>query len=147
MNRETIRLEAIDPIEIYGAANRNLEALCSYFPNLKVAARGNDIHLEGCPEDIEAFKTKLSLLIDRRRHKTAVTPYDVEDMFDGEAAPDRYRLSGNAVIVHSSEGKPIKARNRTQEEMVKAYFENDLIFAVGPAGTGNTSPSHWLSEP
>ena len=138
MSKETIRLEAIDPIEIYGAANRNLEALCSYFPNLKVAARGNEIHLDGCTEDIESFKSKLTLLIERRRHKTAVTPYDVEDIFDGESVPDRYKLSGDAVIVHGNDGKPIKARNRTQEEMVKAYFENDLIFAVGPAGTGKT---------
>ena len=138
MSKETIRLEAIDPIEIYGAANRNLEALCSYFPNLKVAARGNEIHLDGCTEDIESFKIKLTLLIERRRHKTAVTPYDVEDIFDGESVPDRYKLSGDAVIVHGNDGKPIKARNRTQEEMVKAYFENDLLFAVGPAGTGKT---------
>ena len=138
MSKETIRLEAIDPLEIYGAANRNLEALCSYFPNLKVAARGNDIHLEGSEADIESFKNKLTLLIERRKHKTAVTPYDVEDIFDGESTPDRYKLSGDAVIVHGNDGKPIKARNRTQEEMIKAYFENDLIFAVGPAGTGKT---------
>ena len=138
MSKETIRLEAIDPIEIYGAANRNLEALCNYFPNLKVAARGNDIHLDGDSEDIESFKAKIAMLMERRRHKTAITPYDVEDIFDGEATPDRYKLNANAVIVHSSEGKPIKARNRTQEEMVRAYFENDLIFALGPAGTGKT---------
>ena len=138
MSKETIRLETIDPIEIYGAANRNLEALCSYFPNLKVAARGNEIHLDGSNEDIESFKTKLTMLIGRRRHKTAVTPYDVEELFDGETVHDRFRLSGDAVIVHGNDGKPIKARNRTQEEMVKAYFENDLLFAVGPAGTGKT---------
>ena len=136
--KETIRLEAIDPIEIYGAANRNLEALCNYFPNMKVAARGNEIHLDGCIEDVESFKAKLNLLIQRRHHKTAITPYDVEDIFDGEASQDRFRLNGDAVIVHGNDGKPIKARNRTQEEMVKAYFENDLIFAVGPAGTGKT---------
>ena len=70
MSKETIRLEAIDPIEIYGAANRNLEALCTYFPNLKVAARGNDIHLDGSDEDIESFKTKLGLLIERREFHT-----------------------------------------------------------------------------
>lgn len=138
MIKETIRLEAIDPIEIYGAANRNLEALCGYFPNLKVAARGNDIFLEGSQEDVDAFTTKLTMLIERRKHKMSITPYDVEDIFDGESTPDRYRLSGNAVIVHGNDGKPIKARNRTQEEMVTAYFENDLIFALGPAGTGKT---------
>ena len=137
-NRKTIRLEAIDPIEIYGAANRNLEAMCSYFPELKVIARGNEIILEGSDKDMEDFEVKLRRLIQRRQHKMNVTPYDVEDLFDGETVPDRFKLCGQSPIVHGNDGKPIKARNRTQEEMVKAYFENDLIFAVGPAGTGKT---------
>ena len=55
MNKDTIRLEAIDPIEIYGPANKNLEALCSYFPEMKVVARGNEIILEGSAEDIVRF--------------------------------------------------------------------------------------------
>ena len=138
MSKNTIHLEAIDPVEIYGAANRNLEALCGYFPNLKVVARGNDILLDGSDSDIAAFTSKLNILIQRRRHKTNLTPYDVEDIFDGESSPDRFKLSGDSVIGHGNDGKPIKARNRTQEDMVKAYFENDLLFAVGPAGTGKT---------
>lgn len=136
--RKTIKLEAMDPVEIYGAANRNLEALCSYFPDLKVVARGDEIILEGEEKDCEDFNQKINLLIQRRLHKRNITPYDVEDIFDAEALPDRYTLRGDAPIVHGIDGKPIKARNRTQEEMVKAYFENDLIFAVGPAGTGKT---------
>lgn len=138
MSKKNIRLEAIDPIEIYGAANKNLEALCSYFPELKVVARGCEIILEGKEEDIEKFSDKLNKLIERRQHKTNVTPYDVEDLFENEEGHDRYRLCGDSVIVHGNDGKPIKARNRTQQEMVKSYFENDLIFAVGPAGTGKT---------
>ena len=140
MNNEkkTIKLEAIDPVEIYGAANKVLEALCTYFPNLKVVARGNEIILEGKGSEIEEFGTKLNMLIERRRHKMNLTPYDVEDIFDGESSPDRFKLSGESVIVHGNDGKPIKARNRTQQEMVKAYFENDLIYAIGPAGTGKT---------
>ena len=138
MSKSTIRLEAIDPIEIYGAANKNLEALCSYFPELKAVARGCEIILDGKDEDIEKFTAKLKLLIERRQHKMNITPYDVEDLFENEDKPDRFRLCGDSVIVHGNDGKPIKARNRTQEEMVKAYFENDLIFAVGPAGTGKT---------
>ena len=138
MSKSTIRLEAIDPIEIYGAANKNLEALCSYFPELKAVARGCEIILEGKDEDIEKFTAKLKLLIERRQHKMNITPYDVEDLFENEDKPDRFRLCGDSVIVHGNDGKPIKARNRTQEDMVKAYFENDLVFAVGPAGTGKT---------
>ena len=138
MSRQSIRLEAIDPIEIYGPGNKNLGALCGYFPELKVVARGNEIILDGKEKDVEDFTVKLHMLIERRKHKMNVTPYDVEDLFDGECTPDRFKLCGDSVIVHGNDGKPIKARNRTQQEMVKAYFENDLIFAVGPAGTGKT---------
>ena len=128
----------MDPIEVYGAADKNLEALCSYFPELKVVARGNEIILDGKDSDIEEFTIKLNMLMERRLHKTNVTPYDVEDLFDGESSPDRFRLCAESVIVHGNDGKPIKARNLTQQEMVKAYFDNDLIFATGPAGTGKT---------
>lgn len=138
MRKEIIRLEAIDPVEIYGAANKNIEALCSYFPELKVAARGCEIILEGKDEDIERFTTKIHQLIDRRHHKTSINPYDVEDLFENESGNSRFKLCGDSVIVHGNDGKPIKARNRTQQEMVTSYFENDLIFAVGPAGTGKT---------
>ncbi|MBR1576539.1 MAG: PhoH family protein [Bacteroidales bacterium] len=136
--RKTIRLDAIDPVEIYGVGNKILEEFCTYFPGLKVVARGDTIVLDGKETQVEEFETKLAELIERRYHKMNLTAYDVEDIFDGESSPDKFRLNGEAVIVHSTDGKPIKARNRTQQEMVKAYFDNDLMFAVGPAGTGKT---------
>ena len=101
-------------------------------------ARGDEIILEGSENDCERFEEKIRQLIDRRLHKRNLTPYDVEDLFDGEKMPDRFIPLGDSVIVHGLDGKPIRARNKTQEEMVRAYFENDLIFAVGPAGTGKT---------
>ncbi len=136
--KHTIKLESMDPIEIYGAGNRILEALCSYFMDLKIVARGDEIIVEGDDERVKDFEDKINLLIDRRLHKRHLTPYDVEDIFDEEVSPDRFKVSGDAIIVHGIDGKPIKARNRTQEEMVKAYFKNDLIYALGPAGTGKT---------
>jgi len=136
--KKTIHLENIDPIEIYGAGNRILDEFCSYFPDLKVVARGNEVILDGRESDIEDFSLKMDELIDRRHHKMNLTIYDVEDIFDGESSPDKFRLNGDAVIVHGTDGKPIRARNRTQQDMVKAYFDNDLVFAVGPAGTGKT---------
>ena len=136
--KKTINLEAIDPVEIYGAGNRILEEFCSYFPGLKVVARGNDIILDGKEEQIEDFEMKLSELIERRLKKMNLTVYDVEDIFDSENSPERFALAADAVIVHSTDGKAIRARNANQQKMVKAYFENDLIFAVGPAGTGKT---------
>lgn len=136
--KKTIKLEAIDPIEIYGAGNKILEEFCTYFPGLKVVARGTDIILDGKDRQIEEFEMKLAELIERRHHKMNLSVFDVEDIFDGETSPDKFRLNGDAVIVHSTDGKPIKARNATQQEMVKAYFDNDLVFALGPAGTGKT---------
>ena len=136
--RKTIKLEAIDPIEIFGAGNKILEEFCTYYPELKVIARGDEIILDGSESRIEDFEMKFNELIQRRHRKMNLTIYDVEDIFDGESSPDRFRLNGDAVIVHSTDGKPIRARNRTQQEMVKAYFDNDLVFAVGPAGTGKT---------
>ena len=136
--KKTIILEAIDPIEIYGAGNKILNEFCSYFPGMKVIARGNQIFLDGSESQIEQFGNKLDELIERRKHKMNLTTFDVEDIFDGETSPDSFTLNGDATIVHGTDGKPIRARNKTQQEMVKAYFSSDLIFATGPAGTGKT---------
>ncbi|MCR5002859.1 MAG: PhoH family protein [Bacteroidales bacterium] len=137
--KKTIVLEAMDPLEIYGAGNRILNAFCTYFPNLKVVARGNELILDGKVKDIQEFSQKFGELLDRRQHKMNLTPYDVEEIFEGEdSAWPQTAPSSDSAIVFGTDGKPIKARNKTQQEMVKAYFENDLIFAVGPAGTGKT---------
>lgn len=136
--RKTIRLDGADPVEIYGAGNKILEEFCSYFPGLKVAARGDEIVLDGPEGSVEEFTMRFAELIELRHSKKSLTVFDVESIFDGENSADKFRLSGEAVIVHSTDGKPVKARNLTQQQMVKAYFDNDLVFAVGPAGTGKT---------
>ena len=137
--KKTIQLEAIDPIEIYGVGNKILTEFCTYFPHLKVVARGNELMLEGRESDISEFNIRFAELIERRHHKMNLTVYDVEDIFSGGGSGnERFALTGDAVIVHGTDGKPIRARNKTQQELVKAYFDHDLIFAVGPAGTGKT---------
>ena len=136
--KKTIKLESVEPIEIYGAGNKILEEFCSYFPGLKVIARGTDIILDGNPSQIEEFEMKFNELIKVCHRKMNLTIYDVEDIFDGENTPEKFLLNGDAVIVHSTDGRAIRARNANQQKMVKAYFENDLVFAVGPAGTGKT---------
>ena len=134
--KKTITLEAMDPIEIYGVGNKILTEFCSYFPHLKVVARGNELILEGRESDIAEFNIRFAELIDRRHHKMNLTAYDVEDIFSGGG--NSSHPTGDAVIVHGTDGKPIRARNKTQQDLVKSYFENDLIFAIGPAGTGKT---------
>ena len=134
--KKTITLEAIDPIEIYGVGNKILTEFSSYFPHLKVVARGNELILEGRESDIAEFNIRFAELIERRHRKMNLTVYDVEDIFSGTG--EHSHPTADAVIVHGTDGKPIRARNKTQQDLVKAYFEHDLIFAVGPAGTGKT---------
>ncbi len=135
--KKTIKLEAMDPIEIYGVGNKILTEFCSYFPHLKVVARGNELILEGRESDIASFNIRFAELVERRHHKMNLTVYDVEDIFN-DNGNSHLLLSGDAIIVYGTDGKPIRARNKTQQELVKAYFNHDLIFAVGPAGTGKT---------
>ena len=135
--KKTLTLEAMDPVDLYGPGNRILTEFCSYFPHLKVVARGNELILEGRESDIAEFNIRFAELIERRHHKMNLTVYDVEDIFSG--SPQHEGHPGpEGVIVHGTDGKPIRARNKTQQELVKAYFEHDLIFAIGPAGTGKT---------
>ena len=134
--KKTIKLEAIDPIEIYGVGNKILLEFCSYFPHLKVVARGDELILEGRESDIAEFNIRFAELIERRHRKMNLTVYDVEDIFSGSG--ERSVPASDAVIVHGTDGKPIRARNKTQQDLVKAYFQEDLIFAIGPAGTGKT---------
>ena len=134
--KKTITLEAIDPIEIYGVGNKILTEFCSYFPHLKVVARGTELILDGRESDIAEFNIRFSELIQRRHQKMNLTVYDVEEIFSGSG--ESSRPTADAIIVHGTDGKPIRARNKTQQDLVKAYFDEDLIFAIGPAGTGKT---------
>lgn len=136
--KRLITLEEIDPVEIYGAGNRILEALCSYFPGLAVAARGNELHIDGDDDEMDRFAEKLEQLKERRLHKYNLTPYDVEELFENGDEANKAVMNSKAPIVYGVDGKPIIARNSTQERMVAEYFANDLLFAVGPAGTGKT---------
>lgn len=135
--KKTIKIEGIEPVEIYGAGNKILEEFCSYFPSLKIVARGDEIILDGKESSIQEFSQRFGELVELRHHKMNLTAFDVEDIFDGSSSPSSF-ADGEAIIVHGTDGKPIRARNKNQQEMVKAYFNTDLIFAVGPAGTGKT---------
>ncbi|MBQ9410153.1 MAG: PhoH family protein [Bacteroidales bacterium] len=136
--KKTIHLEAIDPIEIFGAQNKILIEFCSYFPHLKVTARGTELILDGRESDIAEFNIRFAELVEKRHRKMNLTVYDVEDIFSGSAQDHHQRPTSDAIIVHGTDGKPIRARNKTQQDLISAYFDNDLVFAIGPAGTGKT---------
>ena len=142
MIEKTIVLDNIDYVEIYGVNNKLLEALKSHFPKLKIIARGAEIHIAGAESDMEAFEKKLNALIRKRMTKRALTEYDVEELFESEdnvnVEAGQVSAGGDYIIVYSNEGKPIKARSKNQKKLVDEYYKNDLIFALGPAGSGKT---------
>ena len=142
MNK-TIILEDIDPIEILGVNNKLFDHFKSYFPQLKATSRGNEIILVGPDDQIALFEEKLASLIKKRMTKMSLNNYDVESLFEaGDRNMEIGRVEMNTdsdyVIVYGSDGKCVKARTPNQKRLVKEYYDNDLIFALGPAGTGKT---------
>ena len=140
---KTILLEEIDPIDIYGINNRLFNLLSSHYPKIKAIARGAEIYLMGPQSELDDFEEKINLLRRRRMTKSVLNEYDVEALFEGDS---RSAESGTvptdeaseSIIVYSNEGRPIKARTPNQKRMVREYYRNDLIFAIGPAGSGKT---------
>ena len=142
MNK-TITLDAIDPIEILGVNNKLFDQFKSYFPQLKVTSRGNEIMLVGSDDAIALFETKLQQLIQKRMGKMSLNSYDVESLFEESDSSKEIgkvdMMSGSDyIIVYGVDGKCVKARTVNQKRLVKEYYDNDLIFALGPAGTGKT---------
>lgn len=140
---KTIILEEIDPVEIYGVNNRLFNLLASHFPKIKAIARGSEIHVMGPEAEAELFEKKLHTLIALRMKKTKLSEYDVEQLFEEENRnPEEGVVNTgegiDSIIVFSTEGKPIKARTVNQKKMVDLYYKNDLLFAIGPAGSGKT---------
>ena len=143
MIEKNVVLEEIDPIDIYGVNNKLFNLLKSYFPKLKAIARGSEILLKGTSEDIELFEIKLNDLINKKRKKNILTEYDIEELFiNSEVPEDMGKVdmidNDDYIIVYGNDGRIIKARTKNQKKLVKEYYKNDLIFALGPAGTGKT---------
>ena len=142
MNK-TITLDAIDPIEILGVNNKLFDQFKSYFPQLKATSRGNEIMLVGSDDAIALFETKRQQLIQKRMGKMSLNSYDVESLFEESDSSKEIgkvdMMSGSDyIIVYGVDGKCVKARTVNQKRLVKEYYDNDLIFALGPAGTGKT---------
>ncbi|MCQ2138730.1 MAG: PhoH family protein [Bacteroidales bacterium] len=140
-----IILEGVDPVDIYGVNNRLFNLLASRFPKVRAIARGSELTLIGTDEDIEAFGAKIEALIAKSALKPNLTEYDVDELFDGVTAarnPEEGMVNleegSENIIVYGNDGKPVRARTRNQKRLVSEYYKNDLLFAVGPAGSGKT---------
>ncbi len=156
MAEKKIELTEIDPVDIFGVNDKLINRLANYFPKLKVVPRGNIISLKGSSKDITGFQTNLDLLIAKRRKKRSLNLDDVDQLFEEadygagsnpvlntlemteNGLKGGYADEKSDIIVFGNDGKIVRARTKNQKKLVEEYYKNDLIFALGPAGTGKT---------
>lgn len=139
MNEILIELTEISPRDFFGRENANIELLKKYFPKLKIVARGNKIKAFGDEEILQEFDKRVNMLFDHFNRYNRIDENAIERLL---MAHNKEELDAETaisdIIVHGSTGKPIKPQTANQRKLVKMMDENDMVFAVGPAGTGKT---------
>ena len=135
MIEKHIVLEDIDPIMFYGVGNCHLQMVKSLFPKLRIMARGNVLRVLGDEEEIAKIEEDVESM---RKHLLTHNTISEEDILDIVKGRKTASESSKGIIVYSMSGRPIKSKSENQQKLIDAYYENDMIFAVGPAGTGKT---------
>ncbi|PWU01535.1 MAG: phosphate starvation-inducible protein PhoH [Bacteroidetes bacterium] len=141
MTETIINLETVNPIEFFGVNNGKLDILKKKFPLLKILSRGTQIKLSGAPEQIESAKEKIELLIQYLERNGHVSENYFEQILggdDAETVDNFIERNPNDVLVFGPNGKTVRARTQNQKRLVTAIDKNDIVFAIGPAGTGKT---------
>ena len=129
-----IILEDIDTVVFYGVGNAHLQMIRSLYPKLRIVARDNVIRVLGDEEQMTAFEESIEKI---RRHILRFNSLREEDILD-IIRGGRAKEVPDDVVVYSMSGRPIKARSENQQRLIEAFQQNDMVFAVGPAGTGKT---------
>jgi phosphate starvation-inducible PhoH-like protein len=139
LNELIIELEEIAPKEFFGAQNDNIELLKKHYPKLKIVARGNKITAYGDEDLLEDFDSRMNMLMTHFAKYNKIDENSIERMLSSQIGDD-YATSdlGGEVIVHGVGGKIIKAQTVNQRRLVESMRKNDMVFAIGPAGTGKT---------
>lgn len=141
MTETIINLESVNPIEFFGANNGKLDLLKKRFPLLKILSRGTQLKLSGAPEQIEQAKEKIDMLVQYLQRNGNVSHNYFEQILggdDAESIDNFVDKHPNDVLVFGPNGKSVRARTQNQKKMVASAEKNDIIFAIGPAGTGKT---------
>ncbi len=139
MNEIIIELEEISPKDFFGTHNSNIELLKKYFPKLKIVARGNKIKAYGDEDMLEEFDRRLSMILEQFGKYNKLDENTIERVLTSQSKDDytSSKASGE-VIVHGVNGRVIKAQTANQRKLVESVYKNDMVFAIGPAGTGKT---------
>lgn len=141
MSERVIEISGINPVELYGVNEAKLSVIKRYFPKLKVVARGDVLKAIGEIDEVNLFEEKISLLIQHLIKYKQLTENNIERLMDENRATaegDKVLHNDDETILFGNGGLVVKARTANQRKLVKDCEKNDLIFAIGPAGTGKT---------
>ncbi|SDK94716.1 phosphate starvation-inducible protein PhoH [Pedobacter sp. ok626] len=147
MNELKLTLESVDPAQFWGTNNEHYELIKNAFPKLKLVARGTDVKVLGEDQELKGFEYKYYQLLEHLEKYSALTPNDVEAILGSKKISDTIEPGtekpantggGGEVIVFGTNGLLVKARTANQRKMVESMGKNDVLFAIGPAGTGKT---------
>jgi len=139
LNEIIIELEEISPKDFFGTHNTNIELLKKYFPKLKIVARGNRIKAYGDEDMLEEFDRRLSMLMEHFGKYNKLDENTIERILTSRTKDDYASSAASGeVIVHGVNGRKIKAQTTNQRKLVESVYKNDMVFAIGPAGTGKT---------
>ena len=130
-----IILEDVDPIMFYGVGNAHLQMLKALYPKLRINGRGDVIRVLGDEEEISLFEANIKKLSEHLQKYNTLNEEDIIDISKGRQSRTE---AAKGVLTYSISGRPIKSRTANQQQLVDAYEKNDMVFAVGPAGTGKT---------
>ncbi|MBO9571575.1 MAG: PhoH family protein [Chitinophagaceae bacterium] len=141
MTETIINLETVNPIEFFGVNNGKLDILKKKFPLLKILSRGTQLKLSGSPEQVDSAKEKIDLIVQYLQRNGHMSENYFEQILGGDDAEtvDNFReRNPHEILVFGPNGKSVRARTANQKKMVQEADKNDIVFAIGPAGTGKT---------
>ncbi len=138
MNERLIELTDINPSDLFGARNSNVAILKKYYPKLKIIARGTKLKAFGEPDILDEFEKRVQLLINYFNKYNKLDENSIERIITSDGSTQKNTSKSDDVLVHGVGGKLIKPQSPNQTKMVTLMEKNDMLFAVGPAGTGKT---------
>ena len=139
MIEKVITLENVSLVDFMGIENKNIAELASAFPKSRIVARGNQIMVRGTTSEIVRIEDIVQSLVDHYHKYGRISEENVQDYVSQETDPSPSIEDGSSdVIIHGSRGTPIKPKTPNQRRLVQLVKDNDLVFALGPAGTGKT---------
>lgn len=142
MIERTIILESISLVDFLGSDNSNIREIAQAFPQTKIISRGNELRLKGNSAEIVRINEIINLLIDHYNQYGKITVEDVQTYIRRDVHETSFTSTNDKmpedIIIYGAKGMPIKPRTTNQKKLVEAVFKNDLVFAIGPAGTGKT---------